>query len=326
MMNPDSESPSSRGMDPTKLVITYGSKWMENFYEGGETEFVKVYKNLTYNELSRVLQGVANVDLTRFSIELRTLIDTRVRVRPARPKIKDYSDVETLLCDDGHVPEVYVSVVEKVSVQPGHLGAPTVQPVYQSFVQQLTAQFQSGGGSNNVFGSIPTTDNVFETPIGNPVIFEDPKINEDESWIPEYNSHSEYGLQDFDEDYIGDGGSRKGVNYEGSVPPVFTGLSRDTFEDGGINVGDRSGTLVSQPWIISGASNNSFELVRTEESSSCNCLSKGGMFESKKTSKLALQEYALKENFKIRVTRSCTGRYEVGCKILSVNFNSVRLR
>ncbi|KAK2641338.1 hypothetical protein Ddye_023101 [Dipteronia dyeriana] len=318
-------------MDPTKLVITYGGKWVGNFYEGGETEFVKVCRNLSYSELSRVVQGVANVDLTRFSIELRTLVDTGVRLRPARPKIKDDSDVEILLCDGGHVPEVSVSVVEKVSVQPGHVSVPTVQPVFQSFVQQLTAQFQSGGGSNNVFGSIPTTDNVFETPIGNLVIFEDPTINEDESSIPEYNSHSEYGLEDFDEDYIGDGRSREGVNDEatyhhgmssdstdsgrrGFVPPVFTGLSRDTFEDGGINVGDRSGTSVSQHWIIPKASNYSFKLVRTEESSSCNRLSKGGMFESKKDLKLALQEYALKDNFEVLVTRSCTGRYEVGCK------------
>ncbi|KAK2638943.1 hypothetical protein Ddye_026738 [Dipteronia dyeriana] len=307
MMNKDSEGPSSRGMDPTKLVITYGGKWVGNFYEGGETEFAKVCRNLTYSELSRVVQDVANIDLTRFSIELRTLVDTGVRLRPARPKIKDDSDLQMLLCDGGHVPEVYVSVVEKVSVQPGHVGVPTVQPVFQSYVQQLTAQFQSGGGSNNVFGSIPTTDNVFGSI---------PIINDDESSIPEYNSHSEYGLEDFDEDYIGDGGSCDGVNDEttyhhgmssdstdggrrGSVPPVFTGLSRDIFEYGGINVGDRSGTSVSQPWIIPGASNYSFEVVRTDESSSCNRLSKGGMFESKKALKLAL---------------SCTGRYEVGCK------------
>ncbi|KAK2663450.1 hypothetical protein Ddye_002024 [Dipteronia dyeriana] len=159
-------------MDPTKLVITYGGKWMGNFSEGGETVFVKVCKNLTYIELSRVVQSVANVDLTRFSIELRTLVDTGL--------------------------------------------------VYQSFVQQLTAQFQSGGGSNNVLGSIPTTDHVFQTPTGNPVIFEDPTINEvlaepynkDESSIPEYNSYSEYGLEDFDEDYIGDVGSCEGVNDE----------------------------------------------------------------------------------------------------------------
>ncbi|KAK2655534.1 hypothetical protein Ddye_008586 [Dipteronia dyeriana] len=126
-----------------------------NFYEGGETEFVKVCRNLTYSELSRVVQGVANVDLTRFSIELRTLVDTGVRLRLARPKIKDDSDVEMLLCDGGHVSEVDVSVFEK-----------------------------------------------------------DPTINEDESLIPEYNSHSEYGLEDFDEDYISDGGSREGVNDE----------------------------------------------------------------------------------------------------------------
>ncbi|KAK2638662.1 hypothetical protein Ddye_026457 [Dipteronia dyeriana] len=150
-------------MDPTKLVITYSGKWVGNFYEGSETEFVKVCRNLTYSELSRVVQGVANVDLTRFSIELRTLVDTGVRLRPARPKIKDDSDVKMLLCDGGHVPEV-------------------------------------------------------------------------------------------------------------------------------------------------------FELVRTEDSSSCNRLSKGRMFESKKSLKLALQGYTLKENFEIRVTRSYTGRYEVGCK------------
>ncbi|KAK2646814.1 hypothetical protein Ddye_022009 [Dipteronia dyeriana] len=79
-------------MDPTKLVITYGGEWVENFYEGGETEFVKVCRNLTYGKLSRVVQDITNVDLTRFTIELRTLVDTVVRLRPAQPKIKDDSD------------------------------------------------------------------------------------------------------------------------------------------------------------------------------------------------------------------------------------------
>ncbi|KAK3189684.1 hypothetical protein Dsin_029245 [Dipteronia sinensis] len=256
--------------------------------------------------LFRVVQGVANVDLTRFAIELRTLVDTSVRLRPARPKIKDDNDMEMLMCDKGHVPEVY---------------------------------FQFGGGSNNVLASIPITDNAFEILSVNPVISEDPTINEvlaepyneDERSILEYNPHSEYGLDDFDEDCISHRGSREGVNDEsphyhvmgsdptdcgrrGSVPPVFTGPSRDTFEDDAINVGNRSRTVVSQPWIIPGASNYSLELVRTEESSSYNRLSKGVMFESKKGLKRALLSYALKENFEICVTRSCTGKYEVGCK------------
>ena len=108
---------------------------MGNFYEGGETELRKVRRNLTYAELSRLVEGVANVDLTKFTIDLRTLVDTSVRLRPARPKIKDDSDVEMLLCDDGHVPEVYVTVVEKLSVEPGHVGVPIEQPIYESFLQ-----------------------------------------------------------------------------------------------------------------------------------------------------------------------------------------------
>ncbi|KAK0599605.1 hypothetical protein LWI29_006871 [Acer saccharum] len=154
----DEPRTTSAGNDPKKLVITYGGKWVGNFYESGETEFLKVQKNLTYDELLRVVQGVANVDLRRFTIELRTLVDTDVRLRPARPKIKNDSDVEMLLCDDQHVPEVYISVVEKVSAEPGHVGVPTVQPIYQTFLQQLAAQCLSAGGSNNVWGSIPTTD------------------------------------------------------------------------------------------------------------------------------------------------------------------------
>ncbi|KAK2661446.1 hypothetical protein Ddye_000020 [Dipteronia dyeriana] len=133
-----------------------------------------------YGELSRDVQGVTNVDLTRFTIELRTLVDTGVRLRPIRPKIKDDGDVEILLCDGGHIPEV-------------------------------------------------------------------------------------------------------------------------------------SKTPVSQTWIP-GASNYSFKLVRTNESSSCNRLSKCGMFESKKGLKRPLLSYALKENFEIGVTRLFTDRYEVGCK------------
>ncbi|TXG62181.1 hypothetical protein EZV62_013544 [Acer yangbiense] len=339
MMNRDDPGPSLGGKDPTKLVITYGGKWVGNFYEGGETEFLKVHRNLSYDELLRVVQGVANVDLRRFTIELRTLVDTGVRFRPARPKIKDDSDVEMLLCDDQHVPEVYVSAVEKVSAERGHVGVPTVQPIYQTFSQQLAAQFPSGGGSNNVWGSIPTTNPSFDQTM-NPIIVEDQTIdemveepnNEDDRSIPEYNPHNEYGLDDFNDYYNGDGGSHEGVNDEaahhhgmdsnptdgggctGFVPPVFAGPSRDTFEDDGVNVANMSKNSFPRPWIIPGASNHCFELARTEESSSCNRLSKGGMFESKKCLKRALQFYAVKEDFEIRVTRSSTTRYEAGCK------------
>ncbi|KAK2658173.1 hypothetical protein Ddye_004706 [Dipteronia dyeriana] len=43
-------------------------------------------------------------------------------------------------------------------------------------------------------------------------------------------------------------------------------------------------------------------------------ISRVGCSKAKKALKLALQEYALKENFEIRMTRSSTVRYEVGCK------------
>ncbi|KAK3224379.1 hypothetical protein Dsin_011404 [Dipteronia sinensis] len=50
-----------------------------------------------------------------------TLVDTSVRLRPVRSKIKDDSVMEILLCDKGHVSKVYVSVVEKVSAEPSHV-------------------------------------------------------------------------------------------------------------------------------------------------------------------------------------------------------------
>ncbi|KAI9201349.1 hypothetical protein LWI28_022030 [Acer negundo] len=156
--------------------------------------------------------------------------------------------------------EVYVSVVEKVSVEHGHVDFCTDQPIYQSFLHQLAAQFQSAGGSNNVVGYIPTTDHAIETPSVNPLIGENPTINEvmpepydeDERTIPDYNPHNDYGLDDFDEDYIGHGESRKGVNDEkthydgmesnpsegghsGSLQPIFGGPNRDTCEDDAIN-------------------------------------------------------------------------------------------
>ncbi|KAK0572686.1 hypothetical protein LWI29_035455 [Acer saccharum] len=147
-----------------------------------------------------------------------------------------------LLCDDGHVPEVYVSVVEKVSVEPGHVAVCTDQPIYQSFRQQLAAQFQSAGGSNNVVGSIPTTNHAVETPSVNPIIYEDPTINEvmlgrcneDERSIPDYNPHTDYGLDDFDEDYNGHSGSREGVNND---PAHYDGMESDPSEGG------RSGSM-----------------------------------------------------------------------------------
>ncbi|KAK4837032.1 hypothetical protein QYF36_002259 [Acer negundo] len=146
-----------------------------------------------------------------------------------------------LLCDDGHVSEVYVSVVEEVSIEPGPVDVPTDQPVYQSFLHQLTAQFQSVGGSNNVVGSIPTIDHAIETPSVNLVIAEDPTINEvmpvhydeDENSIPDYNPYSEYGLDDFNKDYIGHGGSCEGVNDETTH---YDGMESDPFEVSGISL------------------------------------------------------------------------------------------
>ncbi|KAK4848223.1 hypothetical protein QYF36_010517 [Acer negundo] len=111
-----------------------------------------------------------------------------------------------MLCDDGHVPEVKFSVVEKVNVEHGHMGICTDQPVYQSFLHQFAAQFQSSGGSNNVLGYIPTTDHAIETPSVNPLI------------------------DDFDEDYIGHGGSREGVNYETTH---YDGMESDPSEVSG---------------------------------------------------------------------------------------------
>ncbi|KAK3198373.1 hypothetical protein Dsin_021788 [Dipteronia sinensis] len=156
-----------------------------------------------------------------------------------------------LLCDDGHVLEVYVSGLEKVSVEPGDVGVPTVQPVYQTLLHQLEARFQSAGGSNNIWGIIPTTDPTFEIPSVNPVISEDQTIddvvadpyNEDDKSIPEYNSHSQYGLDEAVNDepahYHGMSSDPTNGCRTRSVPPAFTGPSRDTFEDDGINVGDR---------------------------------------------------------------------------------------
>ncbi|KAI9161435.1 hypothetical protein LWI28_017405 [Acer negundo] len=105
------------------------------------------------------------------------------------------------------------------------------------FLQQLSAQFPSVGGSNTVLGSIPTTDPSFDQTV-NPIIPEDQTIdevvtepyNEDDRSIPEYNPHSEYGLDDFNEDYIGRSGSREGVNDE---PTPYHGMGSNPTYGGG---------------------------------------------------------------------------------------------
>ncbi|KAI9201523.1 hypothetical protein LWI28_024718 [Acer negundo] len=102
--------------------------------------------------------------------------------------------------------------------------APTVQLVASHHMNE-------DNGSNENFA--PTvqpivyhhpmiTRNLSLDQIVNPIIPEDQTIdemvaepsNEDERSIPKYNPYSEYGLNDFDEDYIGHSGSRKDVNDE----------------------------------------------------------------------------------------------------------------
>ncbi|KAK0574515.1 hypothetical protein LWI29_024849 [Acer saccharum] len=55
--------------------------------------------------------------------------------------------------------------------------------------------------------------------------------NKDGRLIPQYNPHNEYGLDDFNEDYIGHGGSREGVN---DKPAHYHGMDSDP-TDGGRN-------------------------------------------------------------------------------------------
>ncbi|KAK0607983.1 hypothetical protein LWI29_023554 [Acer saccharum] len=58
--------------------------------------------------------------------------------------------------------------------------------------------------------------------------------NEDERSIPDYNPHTDYGLDDFDEDYNGHSGSREGVNDD---PAHYDGMESDPSEGG------RSGSM-----------------------------------------------------------------------------------
>ncbi|KAK3185021.1 hypothetical protein Dsin_032307 [Dipteronia sinensis] len=143
-------------MGAKKLVIHHGGSWAANCYEGGMTKWVHVLIGLTYDDLVKLVQDVAKVEVHRSTLELCSLAFTTTGT--ARLRIDNDKDVSCMMDEDKLLPEVYVTVSKKVAthcVQNGTIleeddnlvhstflqqcNLFTPQPLYDGFLRQLAA-------------------------------------------------------------------------------------------------------------------------------------------------------------------------------------------
>ncbi|KAK2654176.1 hypothetical protein Ddye_014032 [Dipteronia dyeriana] len=119
-------------MDETKLVIYHGGSWIGNCYEGGMTKWVNVPRCVSYEGLVKLVEDVVKVDVARYNLQLWSLAFTISGT--ARPRIENDNDVSCMMNVDKLLPEVFVSVSAKETidcVQDDNLcDLPTSQLVY----------------------------------------------------------------------------------------------------------------------------------------------------------------------------------------------------
>ncbi|XP_021293380.1 uncharacterized protein LOC110423491 [Herrania umbratica] len=112
--------------------------------------------------------------------------------------------------------------------------------------------------------------------------------------------------------------------YDSNIP-IRNNVEDETDPVGGVDVGiyqDTKNRGICSTWVIPSAERFSFQIVTTEELRCADDhIYKGRMFSSKAELKRALNIFALKEHFGIRVKRSCKGRYEIGCKDKACKFD-----
>ena len=84
-----------RTMGDVKLYLIYGGIWVENKYNGGNTNMVFVDKTLTIYELLVKVHEIVVCDLDRFVYELVSVFDTDGRV--IRLNIKTDRDLHYVL-------------------------------------------------------------------------------------------------------------------------------------------------------------------------------------------------------------------------------------
>ncbi|TXG72610.1 hypothetical protein EZV62_001189 [Acer yangbiense] len=143
-------------MDAKRLVIYHGGSWVGNCYEGGLTKWVHVPRGLTYDALVKLVQDVAKVDVARYTIELCLLVF--MNSGAAGPRIENDNEVSCMMDEDKLLPEVYVTISQKLPtdcVQNGTIVEQDDNLLQSKFLQQCNQPTpQSGYGSQ-----VSDTDN-----------------------------------------------------------------------------------------------------------------------------------------------------------------------
>ncbi|WRX11772.1 Transposase [Theobroma cacao] len=212
-----------------------------------------------------------------------------------------------------------------------------VQPSrHTTFIEQLAAQFRSGCASNQLLASVQQMQRSGETvecvmPLSNENTT--PKDNivrlEGDSMTLEDNTTSDKGNEDllpvvtfqFCNNVEGKMEPVKGVDVGDAQcdDPIYNNpiasengiRSLDTLLDDSYQ--ERRNARISHMWLIAGAERFFFQTIIIEESTCADDrLYKGRMFSSKVELKRVLNMLYLKEQFGIRVKKSCKGHYEVG--------------
>ncbi|KAK2647863.1 hypothetical protein Ddye_015352 [Dipteronia dyeriana] len=132
-------------MDRVRIVISYNGRWKQlpdesQRFFGFDNQGMYVSKNMTYEELVSIVQTVVKYNVNKYIVDLQS-----ISIAPGttcRTFIRNDDDVLFILGEDMVIPQVCVSLIEKVTTNVIAEDTPA---------RGNTQQFQSSGRSNQLF-------------------------------------------------------------------------------------------------------------------------------------------------------------------------------
>ncbi|XP_052197184.1 uncharacterized protein LOC127804365 [Diospyros lotus] len=245
-----------------------------------------IYKNTTFTQLVEIVYTVTGIDKTRYDITIHFVTEHSSELPATKFPIKDDHGVRFIMCDDRKYKVMYVDMICK------DVGV---------------CNLRSGGNQDS--GAVPFTsahsplqNDDFGTYGMDGLSDDAPDTNDD------CDNETDDNIDDNDGDNSDSGGDERGVSPE--YPEVR--FSGSQFED----------NHLQRNWIIPGVENYAIEETRPEVSIPYqgDLLHMGALFRSKQELILAFGQYCVDVKMDYRVRRSCTIRFEAGCKDVNCKF------
>ncbi|KAK3212357.1 hypothetical protein Dsin_017063 [Dipteronia sinensis] len=145
-----------RRMNRVRIVISYNGRWEQlpngsQRFVGSDNQGMYVSKNMSYEELVSIVHTVVKYDVNKYNVDLQSI--SIVPGATCRTFVRNDDDVQFMLGEDRVIPQVCVSLIERVTgdMIRNYIPAP-----------ENTQPFGSASGSNQVFTQRSATEDHVE--------------------------------------------------------------------------------------------------------------------------------------------------------------------